>query len=234
MDKFQIAVLTLLALIACTVFAGIGLLSFAYLRTTPQQTSSANQSVSANTVVPTNTAIPTETPTPKPPTATPAPKFANVKPLGCEYDEFQEINWCSKYNTADIDDVVITHGDAVDVAVYVGLADGRAFMRWDIDYKGDDWIFIDEIMFLIDGTRYDIPVYRYDDISTDVCCGGTVFELYDRKVDSPEILLRIVNAREVKIRVSGDDGYHDHTLTRRQIEIITRALATYEKNGGAL
>ena len=186
---------------------------------------------------------PTNTSTPKPPTATPTPyrpQFGDVAPLGCEEDEFQGITWCSIFATDDIENAIYSPNDEVEVKVYVGIkgqgesASPDVFLRWAIAYVGDDWIFIDQIVFLVDGEKHTLPVDSYEDVSSDVLSGGSVLEIYDSKVQAIPLLVDIANADEVKIRVSGDGGHHDHILTDREIEIVTRALATYEQHGGRL
>lgn len=192
---------------------------------------------SESTNTPTSTATSNPTPT-KRATATPKPYqplFTDIEPLGCQQDEFQKITWCSKYYTDDIEDYVLSQTEpSVDVAVYVGLKGTESLLRWDIGYAGDDWIFIDEIILLIDGTPHQVPVDEYENIDTDICCGGVVFEYFDRLIDDPWLLMQIVSSDESKVRLSGEGGHIDHVLTQREIVIIGRALATYEQNGGRI
>jgi hypothetical protein len=185
----------------------------------------------SSTPKPTSTA--TETPLPTN-AATPLPPlFGDVEPLLCEVDDFKGIEWCSKYATTDIEDYVLSGGTAdTDFAIYTGALEGEAFLRWDILYNGDDWIFLDEIILMIDGKAYDVPVNEYEDITTDVYGGGRVIEQFDRFIDDIKIPLMIAFADEVKLRVAGSDGFYDKTLTVREIEIVRRALKSYEDKGG--
>lgn len=95
-----------------------------------------------------------------------------------------------------------------------------------------DELFMDEITFVADGVRYQIPVNRLVEVKTNVYDGGSVSESYDAVVRSQDTLLAIASGSEVKARLSGGNGQFDKTLTWREIEIIRRALKTYENLGG--
>lgn len=188
------------------------------------------------TATPESTATPAPTPTPEPTTPpTPQPDlFPDLQPLGCEYDDFKDIDYCSKYSTEGIKPVVINGDQDFDFAVYTGYhrGDSLAFMRWNIVYSGKDWIFFNQITVIADGERYSLPVDDLYDIATDTISGGVV-ESYDRLIEQDQsILLKIAFANEVKVRLSGRSGDYDRALTPRETEIIQRAIKTYQDKGG--
>jgi len=71
-----------------------------------------------------------------------------------------------------------------------------------IQYDGDDWLFINQIIFLADGDRIVLPFKG----QTDVYGGGRVIEADGVNIKK-EDLLKIVNATELSCRLSGKYYY---------------------------
>lgn len=191
------------------------------------------------TETPTELPVPTSTPKPTAapiPTEAPyQPQFSDYEPLICELDEFKGISFCTPYKTARREGESYDLLMPVNVAPYVGIPedDRSVYVRWSILYHGDDWIFIDQIIFLVDGERYELPVDDLRDITTDVWDSGDVMESYDREVDDLSLLVKIARADRAEVRLSGE-RYKDWLLTDQETYYIARVLATYEEYGGRL
>lgn len=172
------------------------------------------------------------------PTGPYEPLFADYAPFDCEYAEFQDITFCSALNTENfpqLDLSPLRQGkDIASIGVYVGDNDETLYFRWDITYIGDDWLFLDEVVFLVDGERFVLPIERYRDVNSDTLDGGLVYEEVDTNVEDFQLLVDIALAEEVKVRLGGSEGVFDKTLDEHDLEIIRRALATYEQRGGRL
>jgi hypothetical protein len=233
-----------LVLAACTSESHEDEIARAVEATVQAMPTATIKSTATVTKQPSPTTTPTESPTEKPmislslPTVTPTPLSRifgeEIVALGCEYDEFQAIEFCSKYRTDDISDPIrITNFSAdLDVAAYVGKGKAAPFLRWDIVYLGEEWLFVDEIVFVVDGVRYQVLVNTFTDLRTDVLDGGRVMEHYDALIDSYDVLLAIAFGEEVKVRLSGRNGTSDKVMTWREVEIIRRAMKTFEDAGG--
>lgn len=188
----------------------------------------------ATSIPPTATIKPTATPRPDP-TVTPTPMpplFDDVKPLGCKLDEFQGIEWCAEDLTPDLEKWDIDINGDVNFVAYAGQKETTPLLRWRITYVGKDWIFLDAITVIVDGEKYDLPVDDLQDVKTETYDGGFVAEEFDREASSKQLPLAIAFADEVKVRLSGSDGNFDKVLTARELEVIRRALKTYEDKGG--
>jgi hypothetical protein len=167
------------------------------------------------------------------------PVLAQVNPLGCKYDAFQDWEVCSRLETQDFDRPMnswgMVNGNLVLIeSLLVQPTDEQPEVRWAITYVGDDWIFLDRIIFLFDGKRHVVTFDPLQQRFTDVLEGGSVAESVEVPVDSIADLIDIVTSQNVQVRLSGSDGNVDKDLTDYEKEIFLRTLATYEQRGGQL
>lgn len=87
--------------------------------------------------------------------------------------------------------------------VYISLNNSSAFLRFVCKYEGQDWVFMKNIVFLIDGIRYD---YTPKNIKRNAYLGGVYERVDDLIIDSSSPLLNaLCNAKSgVDIRFEGD------------------------------
>ena len=104
-------------------------------------------------------------------------------------------------------------------------------LRLIIGFSDDDWLFIDQATFLIDGKKYD--VYREFQRDHD---GGIVSEWADVSVTSSinQLLKAIMKGQEIKVRFTGDQYYDDALISPIQVEAITSMYNLYLKKGGRI
>jgi len=185
------------------------------------------------------------TPTPRPtrrPAATPTPQgyqplLTTVPPLGCEYDEFSTITTCNISNTPEIAHLsrYNIRQQTVMFQLYTGIGTrGTPLINWFIFFVGQSWIFIEDVIILYDGNRYELEVDYFGDLDTQILDSGFVLETAQLSVESLETLIDIISAEDVRYRFAGDDNFVDQTLTIDEKLIWLRALATYEELGGEL
>jgi hypothetical protein len=78
-------------------------------------------------------------------------------------------------------------------------------------YVGDDWLFIDELVFNIDG---EVVRVTPDWTDTDVLSGGTILEVGGISIDRQnlDLLAKLAVGENIQLRYSGTDGQTDVTL----------------------
>jgi len=75
-----------------------------------------------------------------------------------------------------------------------------------IVYTAEDWLFADEALIFIDGRK--IPLKQASRPSRDVLHGGIISETLSAEL-SDNLAKKIINAKKVSVRISGDKGYKD-------------------------
>ena len=89
--------------------------------------------------------------------------------------------------------------------------------RFVFQYYSDDWLFIQNIIFNIDGENISI----YPDMETDCGDGGHIWEWFDENYyDDLNLIKKIGNAKSVKMKLNGRQYYDTKTLTKQQIQDI--------------
>jgi hypothetical protein len=115
---------------------------------------------------------------------------------------------------------------------YFGTENGRPIaLRIVHQYYADDWLFIREYKFSIDGNAYS---YSPLDIKTDNGDGGMIWEWSDEVVDSDikEMLNALINSKSAKIRLEGRQYYDTKSITSSQIKSIKETIELYKLMGG--
>lgn len=96
-----------------------------------------------------------------------------------------------------------------------------------VSYRGTDWLFIrdrESLEFLADGARVAFDVFG--DVNRQTGLDGNVRESAGYLV-TPDELNKIVSAKQVKLRVTGDRGSRTMELTHQGISNGKRFYATY-------
>lgn len=102
-------------------------------------------------------------------------------------------------------------------------------MRFVMQYEADDWLFIKNCIFNIDGENLSyIPrKMEHDNHSR-------IWEWFDDQVDLYNINLirKIANAKSVKVKLNGSQYYDTRTIKPKEIVSIKKTLEKYEELGG--
>lgn len=187
--------------------------------------------------MPTATPEPTETPTPRPtdtpePTATPEP-MPTPKPLSTLSPKV------IRYGARCIDEITnnsyIFLEEEVDwlwlaptsnVTAVVHVIDTTYILEMSAEYRDDDWLFVDELIFNLDG-----EVVRLTPTSEfrDVLSNGRIMEIvgFAFTLNNLGPIFELVNADEIKVRYSGSRGIHDMDLTDYELATIQYAYSVY-------
>ncbi len=110
--------------------------------------------------------------------------------------------------------------------------DGKAEnLRLKIQYFANDWLFVQKVVFLIDGETFEYaPGTWKRDNNTDI------WEYNDSRVDaySAQIITKLVNSKDAQMRFEGQQYYKDKQITKSQILAMRRVLEIYQSISGAI
>ena len=115
---------------------------------------------------------------------------------------------------------------------YFMLVDGKpSNLRFKIQYRADDWLFIQSYKFLIDGNTYDYVPGKVERDNE-----SYIWEWSDTPVSviSESLLNSLSKAKTAKIRFVGRQYHKDKDITAQQIASIKRTLDYFYALGGKI
>lgn len=145
-------------------------------------------------------------------------------------DKMEGITWYSSHPQSES----VTNK----VETYMGQKNGHYWLRLKIMYKGDDWLFIKGIKFLIDGSSYEYNP-SFIDVKRDSGSDGydvKVWEWVDIPVkrDQYNILKMIAAGKEREMRYIGQQYYKDRKINESERKSIAKMIEAFEALGGTL
>lgn len=146
---------------------------------------------------------------------------AAVAAMAKEFDKVDGITWYRDKNSP-------RHANVNGVFAYLGDKNDRAWLRFRIQYAGEDWLFVKKAIFIADGTRLEATgEWERDNKST-------VWEWLDVSADPEQIQLihSIASAKEVTLRLEGQQYHRDRKLTQQELKSMRNVLAAYAELGG--
>ena len=113
------------------------------------------------------------------------------------------------------------------VSLYIGREGDKIWPCARISYSGSDWIFFDEIIFLIDGQTWTFAFDKLKDRDTEVS-GGSVAEWVNMGIDQYpfSFMASIPDSKEAKVRMSGKYN-KDRTITQNERKAIRQVVEGY-------
>ena len=145
--------------------------------------------------------------------------FFNVKK-----DEFESIEWV-KPKSAPI------YSNYNALYCYFAINDNKPNnFRFVLCYLDDDWLFIENAKFLIDGKVFD---YYPNEVKRDND-GGEIWEWWDQQVTYSDLPLlhAISECKSAKVKLNGSQYYKVVNITNKQKLNIKRSSDYYESLGG--
>ena len=100
--------------------------------------------------------------------------------------------------------------------------------RFVFQYVANDWLFIKDLIFNIDGKIYE---YRRLDFNTD-CGGEQIWEWCDLQLSDIDLIRALEKAKSIKIKMNGDKYYNIRTLKPATITSIQNTIKYYKALGG--
>lgn len=150
--------------------------------------------------------------------------------MKAKYDDINNITWYYDKSTPQPRNVN-------NLKVYFGLEGKTTYngsipwLRFVIQYAGDDWLFINSYTFKVDNNVYAI-VPKYGEVKTDN--NDRVWEWYDTNVDTNifNIIYNLILSKNAKVRYNGKQYYNDGTITPKEKQAIKNVLDAFEAIGG--
>lgn len=138
-----------------------------------------------------------------------------------EVDEFNGITWYK-------DPSHPRYANNRAFRIYIGEKDGDRWLRMLIRYAGDNWLFVERFVFLVDGVTYTVDPGGHFEVERDNSYGG-VWEWYDTKPSDSEMELIRAVANSTSARLRFEGRYRsDWTIPASQRAAIKRVLAAYD------
>ena len=102
-------------------------------------------------------------------------------------------------------------------------------LRFVFQFHRDDWLFIRNCIFLIDGKSFP---YTPQNMKRDNDESG-ITEWFDDSVNgsNKDIVEALANAKEAKVKLNGDNYYDVKVITKKQISSINKTLEYYKAMG---
>lgn len=181
------------------------------------------------TVIDTATPVPTNTPIPTAtyfPTSTPFPTLeSSVVNLGgqCVDPVTGESYFFQKQLTKELWTSL-----APNVQSFVDMSSDETYILSLLyTFVADDWLFIDELIFNVDGEVYHL---KPDSTSSDIFDSGDIYEAGTKVItrNDFDLVEDIIRGETVLVRFSGSDGSYDYTLTDEEKGVIEYSYLVYQ------
>jgi hypothetical protein len=113
-------------------------------------------------------------------------------------------------------------------SLYMGNKDGNTWVRLEMSYYGDDWIFFEKAYLSYEGNTKEVIFDRYKNKETEND-GGKVWEWIDVQVDEPTMsfLRSLAQSNDAKMRLSGKYS-KTRNLSSNERKAILDILDGYE------
>lgn len=145
-----------------------------------------------------------------------------------EYDEFENRYWIKPKNSPKY-----VNMNGCYCYFQMNQDSTVSNFRFVFQYFAADWLFIDRMIFNIDGENTTI----IPDMNTDHA-NGNIWEWCDVSVDkysstNESFILKLANAKSVKVKLIGSNSYYKiKTLSEQQIKSIKETYNYYKALGG--
>lgn len=113
--------------------------------------------------------------------------------------------------------------------LYIGKREGSdPYLRMEVRYSDDDWLFVDSAEIKVDGSVYDFNFNEYD-WETDNG-SGDIWEWIDVVPTDfhLNIIDRVINSKSAVIRFNGSKYYDDRTISSTQKRAFVNVLNAFE------
>jgi hypothetical protein len=124
-------------------------------------------------------------------------KLKALKKLRKKLDDVSGVTWYKQPYFTHYTNTYLT-------SIYMGEKGNRRWLRLQMSYKADDWIFFEKAYLSYDGITKEIVFDKYDEKETDNGSGG-ISEWIDVKVssDMESFLREFAKSKKAKMRFSG-------------------------------
>lgn len=135
-------------------------------------------------------------------------------------DEFGEKTWVYHNNAPKY-----TNINSIHLYFQIDKNDGASNLRFRVQYEADDWLFIKNMIFNIDGENI---TFIPDDMETDCGNGGRIWEWCDEAASyNSELVSKIANAKTVKVKFNGRQYYDTRTMSAKELQAFKDTYEYY-------
>ena len=144
--------------------------------------------------------------------------------LNSEYDKVQDVTW---YKPTSYPQYINTRSFLLP---YLSQTDYGMSLRLKINYTGNNWVFFEKIIVVVDDERY-TREFDYFEVTRDNG-SGDVWEYVDfsPSLSDIDMLNAIANSSETIVRFEGDSKHFDLTISSKDKQGIKNVLTAYELN----
>lgn len=154
-------------------------------------------------------------------------RLAAVNKLRKTQDEVSGITWYKNPYFTHYTNTNLT-------SLYIGKKGSSIWLRMNMSYKGEDWIFFENAYLSYEGNTKEILFDKYQDKETEVGNGG-VWEWIDVSISDSDILFlnKLAQSSDSKMRLSGKYS-RTRNLSTNEKKAISDVLLAYDvlKNNG--
>ena len=125
------------------------------------------------------------------------------------------------------------HVDRNGIYLYFGKDDNSIKpLRLRVQYYADEWLFISNVIFNIDG-----KVFRFipTKVERDSGNGGMIWEWIDEPIQDEsdkELIYALVNAKSAKMKFNGSQYYKIKAISNAQLTSMRKTLELFNALGG--
>ena len=140
-------------------------------------------------------------------------------------DEFENRSWVFHNTTPRY-----TNRNSVHLYFQQNSDGSVSNLRFRVQYENEDWLFIDNIIFNIDGEN---ETFIPDRMERDN--DSRIWEWCDEPASlNKGLIVKIANAKKVKLKLNGRQYYDTRTMNSGQIKAFKETLDFYYALGGSL
>lgn len=113
-----------------------------------------------------------------------------------------------------------------EVGLYIGISSNKTWLRMNVKYKGENWLFVRSYIISADSLRWQSPTFEFKRDHS----GGWVWEWIDVAPTQQDLqnMGTLAQAKTPMVRFRGDKYYSDLKLSNQQQESISNILSLYE------
>lgn len=125
------------------------------------------------------------------------------------------------------------HVDRNGIYLYFGKDDNSIKpLRLRVQYYADEWLFISNVIFNIDG-----KVFRFipTKVERDSGNGGMIWEWIDEPIQDEsdkELICALINAKSAKMKFNGSQYYKIKAISNAQLTSMRKTLELFNALGG--
>ncbi|EOV0092640.1 hypothetical protein ACOIYM_000856 [Vibrio parahaemolyticus] len=115
--------------------------------------------------------------------------------------------------------------DPVDYGFYIAIEERDHWLRYKVEYRGEDWLFVNAFKVAADDYRWQSPIMKFERDNS----SSRIWEWVDKSPSNKdiEVAKRLATADKAIIRFQGKQYYADTQLSEEQKASITKILHVY-------